>query len=542
MRSIFACGIALLWTASGPPAVAQQPPRHITLLHINDTHSHLSPFGPKDRQLDGTLGGYARLATVLAEQRARTPSAVFVHAGDVFDGTPHFSVELGVAELQLLGALGLDVMVQGNHELSYGPDFLTAVLTAAFPMGPTGMPFPIVTTNFDATNTPALAPFITTATTGYLKQVDGVAIGFFGLTTDQSSALPAPAVIEDQAQFARIATQSVRSLRAQGAQVIVALTHIGLAPARALIAQVAGIDVVIGGHDHVLLAQPELVPASGGGTTILVEAGEFTKNLGRLELEVGDHGVSLIDYESIAIDRGVAPAPRITAIVDQLEARVVQRFGDVFHRPLALAVGALSNNFDPDSQIRDTPVGDLFADAYRAFTRTDVAIEVRGLLDEGISAGVVVPADLFDINSTGLPAFQDGALVMNPNHLATFDLTGSALVGALEATIGSGDLTLFPQVSGMRFDYRSDRPLGHKVVIESIRIAGRPIALTQVYHLTVDSRAVLALPQLGVPVQNLRDVPDLAFQVVSDAVARRRVLFPITDGRIRDLSVAARRR
>jgi 5'-nucleotidase len=524
----------LLWTASAPPAVAQQPPRHVTLLHINDTHSHLSPFGPKDLHLDGTLGGYARLASVLAEQRVRTPSAVFVHAGDVFDGTPHFSVELGVAELQLLASLGLDVMVQGNHELSYGPDFLTAVLTTAFPAG---MPFPIVTTNFDATNTPALAPFITTATTGYLKQVDGVAIGFFGLTTDQSSALPAPAVIEDQTQFARIATESVRSLRARGAQVVVALTHIGLAPARALIAQVAGIDVVIGGHDHVLLTQPELVPASGGGTTILVEAGEFTKNLGRLELEVGDRGVSLIDYESIAIDRRVAPAPRIAAVVDQLEARVVQRFGDVFHRPLALAIGALSNNFDPDSQIRDTPVGDLFADAYRAFTGTDVAIEVRGLLDEGIAAGVVVPADVFNINSTGLPASQNGALVMNPNHLATFDLTGAALIGALEATIGAGDLTTFPQVSGMRFDYRSQNPLGHKVVTASIRVAGRPIVLTHVYSLTVDSRAVLALPQLGIPVHNLRDVPDLAFQIVSEAVARRRILFPVSDGRMRDLSV-----
>jgi len=538
MRSMFVLGFALLLTALGTPAFAHPPPKHITILHINDTHSHLSAFGPKDRHLDGTIGGYARLATALATERAKAPSALFVHAGDIFDGSPHFTVELGVAELQLLASLGLDVMVQGNHELSYGPDFLAGVLATAFP---SGMPFPIVTTNFDAANTPNLAPFLTTATTGFVKQVDGIKIGFFGLTTDKSSALPAPAVIEDESQFARIATESVHSLRAQGAQVVIALTHIGLGPARALIAQVAGIDVVIGGHDHVLLTRPEIVRASGGGTTILVEAGEFTKNLGRLELEVGDRGVRLAGYESIAIDRHVVPAPSVAAVVRQLEALVAQQFGDLFHRPLALAVGFLSNNFDPDSQIRDTPVGDLFADSYRAFTGTDLAIEVRGLLDEGLPAGVVVPADIFNANSTGIPAIQHGTLVMNPNHLATFDLTGATLVGALEATIGSGDLTTFPQVSGMRFDYKSQNPLGQKVVVPSIRIHGQPIDLARIYSLTVNSRAILVLPQLGIPVQNLRDIPDLAFQVVSDAVARRRLLVPSSDGRMRDLSVPAPR-
>lgn len=538
MRSALAFGLIVLSTGLAMPARAQQAPKHITILHINDTHSHLSPFGTKDRYLDGTIGGYAKLASVLAEQRAKAPSALFVHAGDVFDGSAHFSVELGVAELQLLASLRLDAMVLGNHELGYGPDFLAGVLAAAFP---TGAPFPIVTTNLDITNTPNLAPFITTASTGFIKVIDGVKIGFFGLTTDKSSALPAPAVIEDETQFARIATESVQALRAQGARVVVALTHIGLDPARALIGKVAGIDVVIGGHDHVLLTQPELVPAGGGGTTILVEAGEFTKNLGRLELELGDQGVSLVDYESIAIDRGVAPAPAIAPVIRQLEGLVVQRFGDVFHRPLALAIGPLSNNFDPDSPIRDTPVGDLFADAYRAFTGTDIAIEVRGLLDEGLPAGVVVAADIFNTNSTGVPAVQNGALVMNPNHLATFELTGAALVGVFEATIGSGDLTNFPQVSGMRFDYKSQNPLGHKVVVESVRIHGRPLDPTRVYSVTVNSRVLFALPQLGVPVQNLRDVPDLAFQVVSDAVARRRILFPISDGRMRDLSVPAHR-
>src|SRR5262245_22893874 len=122
MRSILVFGCAVLLTASATSAFAQPRPKRITVLHLNDTHSHISPFGPKDRHLDGTIGGYAKLATVVAEERARTPSAVLVHAGDIFDGSPHFTAELGVAELELLAALGLDAMVLGNHELGYGPD------------------------------------------------------------------------------------------------------------------------------------------------------------------------------------------------------------------------------------------------------------------------------------------------------------------------------------------------------------------------------------------------------------------------------------
>lgn len=92
----------------------------------------------------------------------------------------------------------------------------------------------------------------------------------------------------------------------------------------------------------------------------------------------------------------------------------------------------------------------------------------------------------------------------------------------------------------MRFDYRSQNPVGQKIIVPSIRIHGQPIDLARTYSITVNSRVLLVLPQLGIPVQNLRELPDFVFQVVSDAVARRRLLIPATDGRMRDLSIQPR--
>jgi hypothetical protein len=105
-------GLSLFVT---PPATAQ--PVQITLLHINDTHSHLAAWGHKDTNLDGTLGGLPKAAWIVAAERATDPQALFVHAGDIMDGDVFFNEYLGVPELQLLKSIGLDAVHVGGHKL-----------------------------------------------------------------------------------------------------------------------------------------------------------------------------------------------------------------------------------------------------------------------------------------------------------------------------------------------------------------------------------------------------------------------------------------
>ena len=154
------------------PALAQGTT--ITILSVDDTHANLHAGGPKDANLDGTLGGIAKAAMVVAQERAANPGSVlFLHAGDSFFGDAYFGATLGAAELQLLKAAGLDAMALGNHELWIGTDPLLLGYTTAFPGGAGG--FPLLCANLLQP-----VPFVSAHTT---LQAGGVTVGLFGLLT-----------------------------------------------------------------------------------------------------------------------------------------------------------------------------------------------------------------------------------------------------------------------------------------------------------------------------------------------------------------------
>ena len=131
------------------PALEARPAT-ITLLHVNDTHSHLDAWGPKDRHLEGTVGGMAKAASVIAAVRASEPNVLLLHAGDVFHGDLFFNQYFGVPELQLMKQLGFDAMAVGNHEFDFGPDVLAGSLAAAFGDGT----LPLLSANLDLIRLP----------------------------------------------------------------------------------------------------------------------------------------------------------------------------------------------------------------------------------------------------------------------------------------------------------------------------------------------------------------------------------------------------
>jgi 5'-nucleotidase len=508
-------------------------PTEIILLHVNDTHSHLAPFGPKDASLNGTVGGLSKAASVIAAEKAKNPASLFVHGGDLMHGDLFFNEYLGVAELQLLQSLGLDAMVLGNHEFDLGPDFLAAVLSATWPAGGN---FPILSTNLDLSGYPLLGAWVTTEPS-LIKDVDGVKVGFFGLTTPfVINELPAPAVL--RTDLGEVAAASVQDLRAQGVQVVICLAHLGLNLSRQIAASVPGIDVIVNAHDHVALEQPEQIVNPNGGITLVVSGGEYYRWVGRLQLTVDGSDVKLAGYQLIDVDRHVPELPEVAAVVKALETGIVARYGDVYHRRVAWALGTIPNTFDPAHPVRDTAIGNLWADAYRARTRTEIAVEVNGYLDEPIPRGAVVGADIFRVNSGGLPDFDSGTgtLRVAPFRLATFKLTGAQLVQALETTLLASEDT-FPQVSGMRFDYDSSRPPGQQVIVGSIRVHGNRLQTDRVYSLTVNEAVLMFLPLLGIEAQDPKVLPDVGFEAVRDLVKARGFLLPLPEGRIRDIGV-----
>jgi hypothetical protein len=153
----------------------------------------------------------------------------------------------------------------------------------------------------------------------------------------------------------------------------------------------------------------------------------------------------------------------------------------------------------------------------------------------------VVGADLFRVNSGGLPDFNSvtGSLRVAPFRLATIKLTGAQLVQALENTLIAGEDT-FPQVSGMRFDYDSSLPPGQQVIVKSIRVGGHRLQIDRLYSLTVNEIVLMFLPLLGIDAQDPQVLPDVGFEAVRDFVNARGFLLPFPEGRIRDVGVPRR--
>jgi 5'-nucleotidase / UDP-sugar diphosphatase len=529
VRAWQARGFSMILLASGlflmaaAPAAAQ--PTQITLLHINDTHSHLAAWGPKDGNLDGTLGGIAKAAWLVAMERAADPNALFVDAGDVMDGDFFFNEYLGVDEFQLLRSIGLDAMVPGNHEWRFGPEFLAGVLQSAWGTPAAGAA--ILGTNLQI---PAGNPLLPWVTPTLIKNVNGVKVGFFGLSSKSAPANPAPAKVVKITY--PLVQAAVDSLRGAGAPVVVCLSHNGMPVAQDMAANVSGIDVIVNGHDNAVTEQPEAVSRLGGGTTFIVSAGHLYRYVGRLRLSVEGSVVSLVDYALLSADADTPSLPAVQTAVEALKAGIVARYGDVYHLPLAWADQEITLAWPAHGAKRDTLLGNLFTDAYRSRTGTDIALEAFAYMGDPLPEGTVVGADVFRAMSYGNLAVVDGKQIAWPWRLVTFRMTESALIGVLEFLLSLPPDPYFPQVSGLRFDYNSSADPGERILLDTVHVNGHPYVADRLCSVTVTEGIFAAL---GLPVQ-YETLPDTAFDAVRSLVAQRGELGLATSNRIRDIA------
>jgi 5'-nucleotidase len=516
------------------PATALGTPTKITILHVNDTHSHLDAIGPKDRNLDGTLGGIAKAATVIATLKATEPDALFVHAGDLFNGDAYFAAHispggppaLSVPEMQLLASLGLDVMTLGNHEFGLGTDALAAALYGAFQgAGPS-----VLTANIDPL---VPAPLMALVQPWVVKEVGGVRVGFFGMTAIDFLSQGSPEKPTLVEPTLKIADAQATALRKQGADVVVFLSHLGFEMDKVVAANVPGIDAVIGGHDHLLLSQPVMVPGPGGKSVPVVQAGEHYKWVGKLTLAVENGQVSLAGYQLVPVDAGVPRLLPVAGAVRELQAGINQLYGegeDLWHAPIALALIDVAKNAPEGSPLRDSPIGDLVTDALRAKGQTDIALTVNGFFTEGLTHGRLVPDDAFRIVGDGIDPFGGGLGF----PLYEIRLDGQNLLAALEtALVAGGDF--FVQVSGMTYVFDSRKPAGSRLV--GARVRGQPVDPARIYSATVNLGVLQGLAQF--PSVTLAAEPRplgvSEYVAVRDWMARLKLILYFSHGRAIDL-------
>ena len=205
-------------------------------------------------------------------------------------------------------------------------------------------------------------------------------------------------------------------------------------------------------------------------------------------------------------------------------------YGDVYHQQLAWAGQDVDGESDPAKAKRDTPLGNLFTDAYRALTGTDVAFEASGFLRDALSRGPIVGADVFRAMPCGLPA---GAIV-RPYRLVTFRTTGAGLIAVLQATIDF-DPNYFPQMSGMRLKYDSRLEPGSPVLVDSVRVGDEKLEAERLYSVTV-TEGVYSVVRNLMPWQDRVTLNTLAFDAARPSfVVEPGELGPTVSNRIQDI-------
>jgi len=519
--------VASLGMWSAVPAQAAT----ITLVHVNDTHSHLDAWGPKDRNLDGTIGGMAKAATMITEVRAHEPNVLLLHAGDVFHGDLFFNKYFGVPEFELMKQLGFDAMAVGNHEFDFGPDVLAFALGTAFG----GETLPLLSANLDMTGYSVLTTWIKPS---IIKEVGGVRIGIFGMTQpDDVLNMPDPVKIlggyPDTATLLGIAGLTAAQLRAGGAEVVICLSHLGVLYDQAIAANVPGIDIIVGGHDHYVFEQPLAVTNPEGKRTLILQAGDHYEYVGKLRFSVKRGAVKVQDYALLPVDRKTPPLLEVQNVVDELKLGIVATYGDVYRTTLARATRDLEMSTNPKQPKRDSAMGNLITDALREETGTDIAITANGVISEGIFKGPVVGIDVFRPVSYGYDKATGLGL-----KIATFEITGAELVKALETTLSyvgvNEDFLL--QVSGMSFQYDAGAPVGSRVLLESVRVQGHPLNPSATYTATVNEALALLVPAMGVKVSKLKLLPDLEYNVLKDFIMDLGRVNYHSEGRILDVT------
>jgi 2',3'-cyclic-nucleotide 2'-phosphodiesterase (5'-nucleotidase family) len=306
MAAIVCAGLLGACTVERPqPNLVGQDIR-LTVIHTSDIHSRLFPYNFVPNTFDqdygllpqnAPFGGIARIATLAKRIRRDSARSLWLDSGDAFQGAPVFNLFKGEAEMRALSLAGMDAEVLGNHEFDLGAKNL-------FEKIDTWSQFPHLAANYawdDSRTTPSLkdrvSPF-------YIYDLDGLKVAVIGMGNEDTLS----SIFEggNSLGFRPIENivaldQYTRMLRPL-VDVVVVISHIGLDADEGLTAAeaddtnitVPGVDLILGGHLHIVTNPPKLLPNDDGSEyckvnncqTLLVHSGAFAKYVGRLDLVV----------------------------------------------------------------------------------------------------------------------------------------------------------------------------------------------------------------------------------------------------------------
>ncbi|ETN67025.1 5' nucleotidase [Anopheles darlingi] len=461
----------LLFTASLVATIGSaQELFPLSIVHINDFHARFEEVNAASVTCDAAVsgeqcvGGYARTVTVVKRLLAERPNAIYLNAGDNFQGTLWYNIHRWNATTEFLNMLPADAMTIGNHEFDNGVEGVVPFLE--------NIASPVLLVNVDNSGEPEFARF----TKSLVLERGGRRIGLIGviLSTTDTIANTGELVFQDEVETVRAEAEQ---LTAQGVDIIVVISHCGLDVDRVIAANVGPlVDIIVGGHSHSFLytgdhptipmtpvaEYPTVIEQQPGGHRVLiVQASAYTKLVGDIVLYFDGQGIiQRWEGNPVYLANEIEPDAEIAAAllpwkvaVDEIGNRRIGATGVELQKATC---GYGECNLG--SLIADSMVAAFVPRAEPGqWTYAAVAVLAVGGIRVGLFRGDLAFKNLIEV----LP-FENG--------LVCFEMRGDHLIELLEYSVEkSWDDDRFNganmlQVSGLHVVYNVTNPIGDRVV------------------------------------------------------------------------------
>lgn len=309
LRTLAASLCALSLAACGGSSNNQGEPLDLSILHINDHHSHLdaetTALTLKDaagasRSVTVDLGGFARVTAAIEQLAAGKANVLKLHAGDAITGDLYFTQSEGQADAVLMNTVCFDAFTLGNHEFDSADTGLVKFIDY---LRAGSCQTPVLSANVRPAAGSPLAARIADYT---IIQRSGQQIGVIGLTVkDKTQFASRPDSTTAFLDEATAAQAAIDALRARGVNKIVLMSHLGYDADKAIAPRLSGVDVIVGGDSHTLLgpdsmkdfgltpsgAYPTASTDKDGRPVCIAQAWQYAYAVGALDVKFDADGV-----------------------------------------------------------------------------------------------------------------------------------------------------------------------------------------------------------------------------------------------------------
>ncbi|PKL35355.1 MAG: bifunctional metallophosphatase/5'-nucleotidase [Spirochaetae bacterium HGW-Spirochaetae-1] len=469
------------------PALLLAGEKPFTIIHTNDMHSHMLGYSPNRDYTpnivndDKTVGGWARIATVISDtKKARKSPVLVLDAGDYMMGTLFHMVGREYAfELRTMKQMGYEVVTLGNHEFDLMPRGLARILESGTNLG--GIPA-VVSSNLifskesDKDDSLEKAYEKGLIRPWHIIKKDGITFGFFGLMgKDAGEVAPfaSPVEFKDRVEVARKMVALLRNEKK--VDVVILLSHSGLwadpekSEDELLAAEVPGIDIIISGHTHTKLDKPLIVK-----NTIIAQAWAYCKEVSIIDFALVDGKVVLKKNEFVAVDDSIKGDPAIMNLINIDKTAVNMKV----LAPLGLGFDSIiaHTDFEIFNEEAESNLGNMIADSICWYadkfeydpkdpsSKIDIGVISGGVIRDDIYPGTkgnIAVSDLFRTIPLGIG--MDDTMAY---PLITIYINAAEVKKALEILTTIYPLKgedYFLQISGLKFTYNPNRMLFDRV-------------------------------------------------------------------------------